>query len=1019
MANAVHIRDPFRPQLNPIHHAIAEPTRIDRILREHGLIKGRGRKMQRVQPFVVAVNGEYVLQADWARRVRGDDLVVTVPLPPNLQGGGKSNPLQIVLQLALVVAAFYVPGALGLVGWQAGAVQAGIMLAGGMLINALLPAAQAGGASSTTAGVQSNLIGTQNNQARLRQAMPVLYGRRRFYPDLAAMPYTECSDNKMYLNQLFCLTQGKMSIEQICIEKTPIGHFSEVEYQVVEPYGEVTLFPDNVYSAPEVADIELQGSVRNNSGATVLWHEQKTRYITNQDETVTKTIEYTEVRGDVSWKTYIATPLGQQASRLSLDFSMPSGLAKINDSGDPEKASIDFAVEIRQIDDSNSPVGNWVRMSAQEYTPSQEPAPTFFSSTTVTVPVSERITAATLDGQLRTLNYNVPKGRYEVRVARFNEDSDKTNVSDSIHWVGLRSFMPSVKTYGNCTMLAVRIKATDNLNQNIARRVNVLGTRILPVWDGSSWSEQITRSPAWAVADVLRNIDYGRKLKDKRMNLTELLRLSQTWAMRGDTCDGLFTDHMTVWDALCRLLEVGRTKPIYYAGVIDFVRNEPKMLTQAYMFTPDNMLRDSFSVEYAYPKTDDADHIIIEYTDGNTNETRQVECYLSEDKRNRPLTVQLPFCTNRAQAWREGIHRVAMNQAQRKFPAFTTELEGMLPKYGDKLLLNHDVPEWCASGYIRSVSGNIISTSEYLPWVDGASHVMLLRGVDGRVQGSFAVTKVDDSTAQISGNPYISNDGGEVPTQYTFGTTEKVGLEAIMLSASPDDDKNVAITCVNYSNYPHEAENLLTMPIEAVRDTEDTETLIVTWLKVKESIVDNLFDVTCNTVRDAVKYEFAVSSDGGLNWAALESSNSPSIATALPYGDAIKLRARAVGTYNGEWFVTTVKVVETITTVGYIAPTMVITSAGGSASDATKTFNVQIKANGVSDVVSYQLQQGDLVIWSGFLSPDQTVSEDCSFGRHYDTTIGSYIDSMQVVFKAFGYDAKGNKTDAVQQTVVY
>ena len=116
---------------------------------------------------------------------------------------------------------------------------------------------------------------------------------------------------------------------------------------------------------------------------------------------------------------------------------------------------------------------------------------------------------------------------------------------------------------------------------------------------------------------------------------------------------------------------------------------------------------------------------------------------------------------------------------------------------------------------------------------------------------------------------------------------------------------------------------------------------------------------------------------------------------------------------------TTVKVVETITTVGYIAPTMVITSAGGSASDATKTFNVQVKANGMSDVVSYQLQQGDLVVWSGFLSPDQTIFEDFTFGRHYDTTSGSYIDSMQVVFKAFGYDAKGNKTDAAQQTVIY
>ena len=1014
---AVHVQNAFRPQLNPTHRIIDRAVRIDRVLKQQGLINGRGARLKRLKPFVIIVNGGYVLQSDWGRKLKDGDLIVTLPLPPHLQGGGgKSNPLKIILQIALIAAAIWVPGALGLAGWQAGAVGALTSVVGSMLINALLPEAVATSAEAV-ASAPSLLVGTQNNGARIRQPMPVLYGRRRFYPDLAAMPYNEMSDNSAYLYQLFCLTMGKMDVEQISIEKTPIANFDNVEYQIVEPYGSVTLFPDNVYTAPEVQDIELEGAVIG-SGSDVIGYKKVVSFsMGGTTGVVTKTTSYTPTLGTLAFKTYTATPHGRETSRISVDFSFPGGLASVDSGGTVNSASVDFIVEYRKIDETGSPLGGWVRANSKSFEGSVEVVGSVGATEQKDVEVSDRITAASVDGQLRTINYAVPMGRYEVRIARSNVDSDKTSVSDSMRWIGLRSYMPSVKTYGNCTMLAVKIKATNNLNSNIARRVNVLGTRILPVFDGVTWADQPTRSPAWAAADVLRNTDYGRRFDDRRINIDELRRLSAVFNTRGDYCDGLFLDDTTIWEALSRVLEVGRTKQIYYAGMIDFVRNEKKLLSKSYMFTPNNMIKDSFNVRYEYPKHNDADYIIVEYTDPVSWSVKQVDCFLDDTQKTKPLTIQLSFCADRQQAWREGIHRAAINRVQREFPSFTTEMEGMLPRYGDKLLLSHDVPEWAASGWICYSTGAQISTSEELPWQDGANHVIALRARDGTVQGVYPCSKVDDQTALIAGFFELSKENEE-PTHYIFGTSESVGLEAIMLSATPDVDQKVGVTCVTYSDYPHEAENSLSMPIDDIGDTEDDEVLAVAQLSVKKSIVDNVFSVSCNHVRDASKYQFQWSDDGGSNWSAAVESTSNTISTALPFGGAIKLRARAVGTFVDAWFTITTSVVAAAG-VDHSPPSLLITSVGGGVNDSTKSFNIRIAANGDANIKSYQLELGDLVVWSGYLSPSQTASVDRVFYRYKNTTTNQYEDASEAVFSAYGVDQKGVLTAKSTQTVNY
>jgi hypothetical protein len=55
-------------------------------------------------------------------------------------------------------------------------------------------------------------------------------------------------------------------------------------------------------------------------------------------------------------------------------------------------------------------------------------------------------------------------------------------------------------------MLAMKMRATDNLSQRSSRMVNCVVTRKLSVWHpDTGWSAvQPTRSVAWAMADILK-----------------------------------------------------------------------------------------------------------------------------------------------------------------------------------------------------------------------------------------------------------------------------------------------------------------------------------------------------------------------------------------------------------------------------------------------------------------------------------------------------------------------------------
>ena len=846
-ATLVVCRNPFRPLANRETGKIRRGTRIDTVLRQRQLLKG----VRRTCRYLVVHNGEAILQADWNRKVASNDVVEIVHLPA---GGGGSNPLQVILTVALVALAVWVPGLWGFAAgtWQAAAISGAVMIGGSMLVNSMFPPPGADTASLTREKASPNYtISAQNNGARLMEAIPVLYGQFRIYPDFAAYPYSENRGNQQYVYQLLCITQGRIdrSSLQLFIEDTPFSSFAEVEYELVEPYQPVTLFPANVVTSNAVQNLSMDANL---------------------------------VLGP-----FVVNAAGTTCNALAVDLVLPGGLAYVNDKGGLDKRAVSWRFSYQAIDGAGMPLGPWTDFEARH------------------------IEMSTEDPQMLTYKASVPPGRYQVQGQRSNPEGETSRTRDKLQWGSLRGYLTSPANYGNVTLLAIAMRATNNLNSSTARRINVVAQRILPTWDPvNGWGPEVpTRNPAWAIADIIRNQDYGRGLGTSRMNIQELYRLAGVWAARGDEFNGVYDTTSQLWDALTKACRPGRTVPIYYAGLIDFVRNEPKSLPTA-MFQPANMVKGSFNTEYQFAERDSPDHIVIEYVDRNTWQPTQVECSLPGSTTNQPAHLSFFGVTNRDQAWREGMSMAAANRDQRRLITFTTEQEGLLVRFGDLVQVSHDVPAWGYSGRVESLNPTTgaLRTTEPLPWAAGESHVIAFRRRDGSMHGPFSILpgpSGDPYQAQVSGataSVYVSDGLREERTFYQFGPVNRAGLKCLVRAGSPSSDGKVALSLVNYADSVHAAENggIVPPPPPASNLPRPPVLPIIDFITLEYTLTAGVQKIVVTPANGASHYEFQYRSETKDEWAVVGLSPDPFMVVTLAPGYWY-VRARGIGGMAGPW----------------------------------------------------------------------------------------------------------------------
>lgn len=253
------------------------------------------------------------------------------------------------------------------------------------------------------------------------------------------------------------------------------------------------------------------------------------------------------------------------------------------------------------------------------------------------------------------------------------------------------------------------------------------------------WSTpQTTRSIAWALADIARS-SYDSKLEDNRIDLAQLKILDDVWRARGNHFDAVFDQTVTVWEVLNRTARCGRAVSFMQGGCVRFARDERRVLPVA-LFSPRNIIKTSLKIQYLLASEDTADSVTVEYFSNQTWKIVEETVSLSDHPDDHPAQVRLFGCTEKDQAVREGKYMAAANRYRRRLVNFQTELEGLIPTYGDLIAIAHDMPSWVQGAEVISVNGSSLTLSEPLTWDNAlGDHFISLRKFDGSVSGPWPV----------------------------------------------------------------------------------------------------------------------------------------------------------------------------------------------------------------------------------------------------------------------------------------
>jgi len=732
-------------------------------------------------PTVAVMDGEPVMRGTWAvKMVRPGESLAFIAVPRGGGNGGGKQIVGLIAAIALSVAAplvgGFVAGALGFTAGTAAftiasSVTSIAFLLGGTALLSPLLSQPSPSSSNDTAGSVYSASAASNTAAPL-DIIPVLYGRLRYPPRFASRPYAEYSGNDQYLYQLFCLTPGLAKVEKIEIDDTEAWNstdgysatFTDLTFEFIEPGDSITLFPANVETSSEV------------SGQTVP--------------------DPPAVLGP-----FVVNASGTTINRIAVDFAFPAGLGQSDSGGQGiDTLSVKLRAEYQQVDDSGTPIGGWSDV------------------------FRETISFGTRTPQRLSRAADVTPARYQVRFSSeqaFNPDS--TTKVDACSWVGLRGYLTGFVTPPNCTMLAMKIKANDQLSQFSASQINVTAQRWLPIWDGTSWSApQSTQSIAWAAADMLRDTSYGISVADTKYDVSALLTLDATWTSRGDTFNAIFDSAQTAKDALTAILRAGRTQAVRMAGRIGFVRLEPKSIKRA-VFTPLNVIRGSFQHKLVLFDDTAPDSVNISYFDKTVWDTREVLCTIGAIGSEDPQDVTLFGVDNHDQAWREGITAAAINAYQREFVSFTAEWEGKLLVRGDPVLVMHPFIEGVAQAKVASRTARVITIDRDVdpPEADG---YVILRDATGQEWGPCLITSIVGRVITLDATDFgiVEANMGDLDDLLAGDREESAALllcdgetrpfNGLVVSATPDSSGHVDLLCVIDAPEVYAADHTETMP---------------------------------------------------------------------------------------------------------------------------------------------------------------------------------------------------------------
>jgi hypothetical protein len=675
-------------------------------------------------PTICLYEGQPRLREEWDSIALSGKAVLVFVVLPGGGGEGGSNPVTTILMAVLTIFMWWNPLMWGYWAMTAFYVVASVGI--GMLGQAMAPDVSQGqqGALSNSAASPTYSLNSSTNQARLNQPEPEMFGKMLVLPDVVAAPWQQYINNDFFLYQVFGLGRGlyeqhymaqggtKFWENGAIIPDNPFGDAVEVE--IVEPGGKVTLFPDNVETAPGVAGQIL--------------------YAPNDD------------KHDWVGPHPVNSP-GTITDRILVDIVFPRGLGRYNNNGNLVNFTVTWEIEYRHVNDASEPQSEWAILWKGSLTKAEQSA--------------QRLTQETV----------VAPGRYQVR-ARRTSDSPAKNAVDECVWEAVRAILPGTLSYPQ-TVVAVKMKATDVLSQAASERFTVLQTRKLPLYDPATkkWSGGYdpitrkwwgtlypTRSFAAAVAWICKE-PWGGQLSDEQIDLDGLWAIDALLAEKGWTADAWLDGPYLVWDLLVELCAANLVIPRPGTGVLSFIQDASNRPVR-HIFTPHNIVRNSLQRTFGTFSDSTPDDVNVTYFDEDAEyQQRDVTAVLPESESNEESQQRPIWITSRAHAHAYGVRLAAGNRYRRLGVELQSESIGRLLNVGDVVQVKHPrfrngpygkLEDWNA----QALTVQFAEAPEY-PDFDDGDYIAFTRP-DGSAWGPVKLEAMNSGFAQFNAADYAA-----------------------------------------------------------------------------------------------------------------------------------------------------------------------------------------------------------------------------------------------------------------------
>lgn len=938
-----------RPAMRPVRHMVlpghvlreAAPKResIARFLTRNGWAQKTERDWSFSIPTTCIVNGEYVLRAEWStRRIRPGDEVVFLSRPHGNQGGSAKSTLGLVAMIGLALFApmigGFLVGALGLpsmiLGAATGKLLGAAIALGGSLLIASLISPKAGGQSEKIEQLYTISLG--GNMARLNQPVAVQYGRLKQFPDYATSPYSEYIGNDQYFNALYVLTAGKYDLEKLYVDDTELwdsvtgynpaflggtegsgnedgtkydgaGKALGVEHAIYAPGEPVTLFPTNIVQAAEVSGQQLPDPAGISGG----W-----------------------IGG------FIANNAGTTANAIAIDLVFPGGCFSTDSKGNTASSTVTVVAEYRPVNNAGAPTGSYSQL------------------------FSKAFTYATRNPKRFTVKTDVLAGRYEVRVKRTTAPLSG-NGTNEVVWTSLRSYLAdSPSSFANVTVLALRMKANGRLSEVSSKRIAALGTRVLPVWNGSAWADTATKNPIWSAYDMATNDAYGARVAPSKVDFAQVYAFATDADARGDAFNYIFKSATPIPDAFDMALKPCRSMHRWAGDTLSLIRDEwsdvPRML-----LTDREIIRGSLKIAFEMMPADAADSVIVEYADEEIWNAAEVQyppnsysspVFVAE----YPSRIRIDGVTNREKAYDLAAFLYRQSIYRRQVLTFETEHDGRLLGVGDRIVVQSELPQqWGSSGEVIGRSGNTLTLSPSPEWTVGEQHFVTLRQRDGRPFGPVKVSQgVDDATAildavdlalvedqlDVTLSDVMTRPSGGDGVTFHHGTADRSAVTCLVMSGRVRGDR-VEIKAVVDAEEVHDADNGDVPDYPSLPPLTDNPAPVISGLiaNFRQGVAEPVLDASWFPAAGALRYVAAVSYDEGNSWTAAYDGEEPRFSVVVDRA-ALRIRVQGIGKKAGAY-----------STADVEAPTIVIgpdTVSPTSLQDGLKDY-VTVQVKKVSD----------------------------------------------------------------------